>query len=43
MEISITPITGGDHLIDLNEALRGFEITEDKQVEETRFVTAKKR
>ncbi|MEY2637541.1 MAG: hypothetical protein RLZZ194_31, partial [Actinomycetota bacterium] len=26
-----------------NEALRGFEITEDKQVEETRFVTAKKR
>ncbi|MFM8366335.1 MAG: dihydrofolate reductase family protein [Candidatus Nanopelagicaceae bacterium] len=43
LEISITPITGGEHLIDLNEALRGFEITEDKQVEDTRFVTAKKR
>lgn len=43
IEISITPVTGGEHLIDLNEALRGFEITEDKQVEDTRFVTAKKR
>ena len=42
LEISITPITGGDHLIDLNEALRGFEITEDRKVDETRFVTAKK-
>ena len=43
LEISITPITGGDHLIDLNEALRGFEITEDQKVDDTRFVTAKKR
>jgi riboflavin biosynthesis pyrimidine reductase len=43
LEISITPINGGEHLIDLNDALRGFEITEDKKVEETRFVTAKKR
>ncbi len=43
LEISITPISGGEHLIDLNEALRGFEITEDKKVDETRFVTAKKR
>ena len=43
LEISITPITGGEHLIDLNDALRGFEITEDCKVEETRFVTAKKR
>ena len=42
LEISITPITGGDHLIDLNEALRGFEVTEDRKVDETRFVTAKK-
>lgn len=43
LEISITPISGGEHLIDLNDALRGFEITEDKKVDETRFVTAKKR
>ncbi|MFM8447886.1 MAG: RibD family protein [Candidatus Nanopelagicaceae bacterium] len=43
LEISITPISGGDHLIDLNEALRGFEITEDRKVDDTRFVTAKKR
>lgn len=43
LEISITPISGGEHLIDLNDALRGFEITEDRMVEETRFVTAKKR
>ena len=43
LEISITPIVGGDHLIDLNDALRGFEITEDRKVEDTRFVTAKKR
>ena len=43
LEISITPVTGGDHLIDLNDALRGFEITEDRKVEDTRFVTAKKR
>ena len=43
LEISITPITGGEHSIDLNDALRGFEITEDRMVEETRFVTAKKR
>ncbi len=43
LEISITPIIGGEHLIDLNDALRGFEITEDKKVDETRFVTAKKR
>lgn len=43
LEISITPITGGEHLIDLNDALRGFEITEDHKVEDTRFVTAKKR
>jgi riboflavin biosynthesis pyrimidine reductase len=42
LEISITPVTGGDHLIDLNDALRGFEITEDRKVEDTRFVTAKK-
>ena len=42
LEISITPVTGGEHLIDLNEALRGFEITEDRKVDETRFVTAKK-
>jgi riboflavin biosynthesis pyrimidine reductase len=43
LEISITQVTGGDHLIDLNDALRGFEITEDRKVEDTRFVTAKKR
>ena len=43
LEISITPITGGEHLIDLNDALRGFEITEDRKVVDTRFVTAKKR
>mgnify|MGYP003343867542 FL=1 len=43
LEISITPITGGDHLIDLNDALRGFEITEDRKIDDTRFVTAKKR
>lgn len=43
LEISITPISGGEHLIDLNDALRGFEITKDKKVDETRFVTAKKR
>lgn len=43
LEISITPIVGGDHLIDLNDALRAFEITEDRKVEDTRFVTAKKR
>lgn len=43
LEISITPITGGEHLIDLNDALRGFEITNDQTIEETRFVTAKKR
>ena len=43
LEISVTPISGGEHLIDLNDALRGFEITEDRMVEETRFVTAKKR
>jgi riboflavin biosynthesis pyrimidine reductase len=43
LEISITPVTGGDHLIDLNDALRGFEICEDRNVEDTRFVTAKKR
>ena len=42
LEISITPVTGGEHLIDLNDALRGFEITEDRKVDETRFVTAKK-
>jgi riboflavin biosynthesis pyrimidine reductase len=42
LEISITPITGGEHLIDLNEALRGFEIVEDRKVDETRFVIAKK-
>lgn len=43
LEISITPVTGGEYLIDLNDALRGFEITNDEQVDETRFVTAKKR
>lgn len=43
LEISITQVTGGDHLIDLNDALRGFEITEDRKVEDTRFVIAKKR
>jgi riboflavin biosynthesis pyrimidine reductase len=43
LEISITPVTGGEHLIDLNEALRGFEITEDRKVDDTRFVIAKKR
>ena len=43
LEISVTPITGGEHLIDLNDALRNFEITEDRMVDETRFVTAKKR
>ena len=43
LEISVTPITGGDHLIDLNEALRGFEITNDEKLNETRFVTARKR
>ena len=43
LEISVTPITGGENLIDLNEALRGFEITNDQVVNETRFVTAKKR
>ena len=42
LEISITPVTGGEHLIDLNEALRGFEITEDRKVDDTRFVIAKK-
>lgn len=43
LEISITPINDGEHLIDLTEALRNFEIVEDQMVEETRFVTAKKR
>ena len=43
LEISVTPVTGGEHLIDLNEALRGFEITEDRKVDDTRFVIAKKR
>jgi len=43
LEISITPITGGEYLIDLNDALRGFEIINDEKVEDTRFVTAKKR
>lgn len=43
LEISITPITGGEHLIDLNDALRGFEISSDETVNETRFVIAKKR
>ena len=43
IEISVTPITGGADLINLNDALRGFEITNDEIVEETRFVTAKKR
>ena len=43
IEISVTPITGGADLINLNDALRGFEITNDEIVEDTRFVTAKKR
>lgn len=43
LEISVTPFTGGEDLIDLNEALRGFEITNDEKVADTRFVTAKKR
>ncbi len=42
LEISVTPITGGEHYIDLNDALRGFEITNDEKVNETRFVTARK-
>jgi riboflavin biosynthesis pyrimidine reductase len=42
LEISVTPIKGGEYLIDLNDALRGFEITNDEKVEETRFVTARK-
>ena len=43
LEISITPIVGGEYLINLNDALRGFEVTNDELVNETRFVTAKKR
>ena len=43
IEISVTPITGGADLINLNDALRGFEITNDETIEDTRFVTAKKR
>ena len=43
LEISVTPITGGEHHIDLSEALRDFEITNDETISETRFVTAKKR
>ena len=43
LEISVTPITGGQDHINLNEALRGFEITNNEKIEETRFVTAKKR
>lgn len=42
LEISVTPTTGGEFLIDLNDALRGFEITNDEKVEETRFITARK-
>lgn len=42
LEISVTPITGGEHHIDLNDALRGFEITNDQKIGDTRFVTAKK-
>ena len=43
LEISVTPITGGEHHIDLHEALRDFEITNDEKVNETRFVSARKR
>ena len=43
LEISVTPITGGDHIISLVDALRGFEITSDETINETRFVYAKKR
>lgn len=43
LELSITPFSGGNDLIDLNEALRGFEITNDETVADTRFVTARKR
>lgn len=42
LEISVTPESGGEDLIDLNEALRGFEITNDQKIADTRFVTAKK-
>ena len=40
LEISITQVTGGDHIISLVDALRGFEITNDETVGDTRFVTA---
>jgi riboflavin biosynthesis pyrimidine reductase len=43
LELSVTPIIGGEYPIDLNEALRGFEITNDEMIEETRFITARKR
>lgn len=42
LEISVTPESGGEDLIDLNDALRGFEITNDQKIADTRFVTAKK-
>lgn len=43
LELSVTPITGGEYPINLNDALRGFEITNDELIEETRFITARKR
>jgi len=39
LELSITDIVGGDHLIDINELLGHFTILLDESIEGTRFIS----
>jgi riboflavin biosynthesis pyrimidine reductase len=43
LELSITSVTGGDDKLDIEEMLSHFEITKDKIIEGTRFISAVKK
>ena len=42
-ELSETDAAGGDHRIDIEQLLDGFEITEESEVDGTRFISAKRK
>lgn len=42
LEISVSPVTDGEHKISLVDALRGFEILSDETISDTRFIVAKR-